>query len=36
MIPLLAYLIVLFIYLIGMITVGFIFSTRTKNKDDFY
>ena len=28
-------LIVLFIYLIGMITVGFIFSTRTKNKDDF-
>ena len=28
-------LIILFIYLIGMITVGFIFSTRTKNKDDF-
>ena len=28
-------LIVLFIYLIGMIAVGFIFSTRTKNKDDF-
>ena len=26
---------VLFIYLIGMIAVGFIFSTRTKNKDDF-